>query len=113
MRGIIFTSGTEFSVLSKVNLGSGLKPCWQDSDSLAVFDGSGRNLFIVSDNFGSSATFGGNVAEGATQFDAIYPYVAARSASAGAALPPGKILLRFGRIENGIPGPWSFAVLRA
>lgn len=83
MRGIIFTSGTEFSVLSKVNLGSGLKPCWQDSDSLAVFDGSGRNLFIVSDNFGSSATFGGNVAEGATQFDAIYPYVAARSASAG------------------------------
>ena len=47
MRGIIFTSGIEFSVLSKVNLGSGLKPCWQDSDSLAVFDGSGRNLFIV------------------------------------------------------------------
>ena len=50
MRGITFTSGTEAGALSRVNLGAGLKPCWQDSDSLAVFDGSGRNLFIVSEN---------------------------------------------------------------
>ena len=76
-----FSSGTEAGVLSRVNLGSGLHPNWQDSDSIAVFDGNGKNLFIVSENYGASAVFGGKVAESATSFDAIYPYGAAVSAS--------------------------------
>ena len=48
---------------------------WQDSDQIAVFDGTAKNIFSIPDggNHGTSATFSGTVTEGAAELYAVSP----------------------------------------
>lgn len=48
---------------------------WQDSDALAVWDGSYKRTFLIKEgtNTGSSATFQGTVTDGATSFWTVFP----------------------------------------
>ncbi len=59
---------------------------WSDEDLVAVFDGAMKNEFGIDPgtNTGSDATFSGEVAKGATDLYAVYPYSAAGSLSGSA-----------------------------
>lgn len=56
---------------------------WSDEDLVAVFDGVSENEFSIAPgtNSGDAATFTGEVAQGATDLYAVYPYSAANSLS--------------------------------
>ena len=58
---------------------------WEDSDEIAVFDGYAKNVFTIPDgcNHGNSATFRGEVREGAAELYAASPAGAAISCSSG------------------------------
>lgn len=58
---------------------------WEDSDQIAVFDGSARNIFTIPEgsNNGTSATFRGSVTEGASNLYAVAPASAAENCSDG------------------------------
>ena len=54
---------------------------WQDSDQIAVFDGTAKNLFSIQPgtNTGATATFAGEVTKGYSSLCAVYPYSAGES----------------------------------
>lgn len=56
---------------------------WQETDHLAVFDGTGMRDFTVKSCSGKSAVFTGSVSSEATSLIAVYPYSAAVSAADG------------------------------
>ena len=60
---------------------------WQDSDQIAIFDGTAKNVFSIPEggNHGTSATFSGTVTEGAAELYAVSP-AAAGTALAGSLL---------------------------
>ena len=57
---------------------------WQDSDQIAIFDGTAKNIFSIPEggNHGTSASFSGTVTEGAAELYAVSP-AAAGTALAG------------------------------
>ncbi|MBO4670237.1 MAG: hypothetical protein J5640_00115 [Bacteroidales bacterium] len=59
---------------------------WEDSDRIAVFDGYGKNVFTIPEggNRGKSATFKGEVHEGAAELYAASPADAALECASGA-----------------------------
>lgn len=59
---------------------------WSDSDAIAVFDGSARNVFTISEggNGGTSARFSGSVTSGSGEFWAVSPESAGVSLESGA-----------------------------
>ena len=57
---------------------------WQETDHLAVFDGTGMRDFTVKSCSGKSAVFTGSVSTEASSLIAVYPYSAAVSAADGA-----------------------------
>lgn len=89
---------------------------WADEDLIAVFDGVSKNQFSIAagSNTGTSATFSGSAAEGATLY-AVYPFAAGNSLSgtslsltvpdhqvigAGACVDPSA-LVSVGKVEGG------------
>lgn len=89
---------------------------WSDQDLIAVFDGVSKNQFSIpaGSNSGTSATFSGSAAEGATLY-AVYPFAAGNSLSgtsisltvpdhqvigAGACVDPSA-LVSVGKVEGG------------
>ena len=86
-------SATPFSKVSMPT--SGLSPEWDDLDSLAVFDGTEKNLFIVSENYGTSARFGGKITKGAATLQVLYPWSETASINANvvtAVLPAEQVV---------------------
>ncbi|MBQ9597436.1 MAG: hypothetical protein IJR34_04210 [Bacteroidales bacterium] len=81
----VFMAGMEPE--SKVSINTQASLRWQDEDSLAVFDGTGKNLFLLSENDGVSASFCGTVSSSASSYSDVYPY------SAGLGLSSGKLTL--------------------
>ena len=80
-----YTSFTAYGEdLSKValNFEEAQNTKWEDSDQVAVFDGSAKNVFSIKSgsNTGASAVFEGEVSDGAATLWAVYP------ADAGVAL---------------------------
>lgn len=69
---VSLTAGWE--TLSRVTLGTGLCPEWQDSDVIAVYDGTDIRQFTLSDNRGNSASFTGSMDTSAETWYAAYPY---------------------------------------
>lgn len=51
----------------------GSKVCWEAGDRIAVWDGVAAHIFTADEVDGTSATFKGEVTEGATGFQAVYP----------------------------------------
>ncbi len=68
---------------SKVHLTDVPEMLWDDDDSLAVFDGSGKNLFRLSARQGAEASFVGQVSGSAVSFAAVCPWSAAGNWSDG------------------------------
>ena len=68
-----FAAVTE-SAPTKMTLGESLKPEWETTDRLAVWDANALNEFTISESEGSVATFRGKVTEGSTEFHALFPY---------------------------------------
>lgn len=70
---------------------------WAADDKIAVFDGSARNVFSISEGSisGKSASFTGTVRKGATDFTAVFPADAA--ASDGSFAVPGKQTVSAGK----------------
>lgn len=56
---------------------------WQNSDKIAIFDGTAKNEFGIESgtNTGATATFTGNVTKGYSSLCAVYPYSAGNSRS--------------------------------
>ncbi|MBO6168545.1 MAG: hypothetical protein J6O51_01085 [Bacteroidales bacterium] len=86
------TDATELILTAQSELPSGTRTIldfpaltWEDSDCIAVFDGKSKNLFSITEggNHGTSATFKGEVAQGATELYAVNPADAAQSCSDG------------------------------
>lgn len=69
-----FAAVTEAGVATKMTLGTELKPEWQKSDQLAIYDGTEVNQFVVAEATGSYAVFNGKVTSGSDKFWAIFPY---------------------------------------
>lgn len=83
-------SGAEYITLeagwdtaSKVTLGSGLSPVWQESDAIAVYDGTATQKFTLSASSGSTATFSGTMDTSADAYYAAYPYDSVTGFSSG------------------------------
>ena len=83
-------SGAEYITLeagwdtaSKVTLGSGLSPVWQESDAIAVYDGTATQKFTLSASSGSTATFSGTMDTSADTYYAAYPYDSVTGFSSG------------------------------
>ena len=72
-----FAAVTEAGVATKMTLGTDLKPEWQKSDQLAIYDGTDVNQFVVEEATGGYAVFKGNVTAGADRFWALFPYAEA------------------------------------
>ncbi len=68
-----------WSVPTRVTLGESLNPVWQDSDKIAVYDGSATREFAVSSNYGTTAVFSGSMDTSAGTYYAAYPYDAVTS----------------------------------
>lgn len=84
------TSGLEYITLeaswetaSKVTLGSGLSPVWQESDAIAVYDGTSTQKFTLSAINGASATFSGTMDTSTDIYYAAYPYDSVTGFSSG------------------------------
>lgn len=78
---------------SKLSLGVGFKPAWEEGDQLGVYDGTKIQQFDLTDL--EAATFTGDIAEGATQLNAIYPYGAATAFAGGkftASIPAEQVI---------------------
>lgn len=78
---------------SKLSLGVGFKPAWEEGDQLGVYDGTKIQQFDLTDL--EKATFTGDIAEGATQLNAIYPYGAATAFAGGkftASIPAEQVI---------------------
>lgn len=69
-----FAAVTEAGAVTKMTLGTELKPEWQKSDKLSIYDGSSVNEFKVAEATGSYAVFTGQVTEGSDEFWALFPY---------------------------------------
>ncbi|MBQ7623430.1 MAG: carbohydrate-binding domain-containing protein [Bacteroidales bacterium] len=69
---VVLTAG--WDTASRVTLGTGLKPEWEDSDAIAIYDGTDVRKFTISSNYGSSATFTGSMDTSAGTWYAAYPY---------------------------------------
>lgn len=69
---------------------------WEDSDEIAVFDGYAKNVFTIPDgcNRGNSATFRGEVREGAAELYASSP------ASAGLGCAGGQITVELPSVQR-------------
>lgn len=71
---------------TKLNIARDLKTNWEENDTLAVYDGRQLRQFFVYEidqTNQSEASFCGKVAEGATQYHALYPYSAVESFTDG------------------------------
>lgn len=68
---------------AKANL-DGLKVVWNANDSIAVYDGTKVNKFVVSASDGTKAWFVGTIAEGSSAVAAVYPYSSNISFAEGA-----------------------------
>ena len=68
-----FAAVTE-AVPTRMTLGTSLKPEWETTDRLAVWDANALNEFAVSEAEGSVAKFSGKITEGSTEFHALFPY---------------------------------------
>lgn len=71
---------------SKLNIALDLKTYWTPGDEIAVYDGKTLNPFFVheiDEANPSEASFVGKMAEGSTEFHALYPYSAAESFADG------------------------------
>ena len=66
----------ESSENTKTSLSNGKQVFWTDGDQISVFDNVGKanNPFESSNISGKSALFEGYVADGATEYVAVYPY---------------------------------------
>lgn len=71
---VSFTAVTEAGAVTKMTLGTELKPEWQKSDQLSIYDGTSVNQFVVAEATGSYAVFNGQVTEGSDDFYALFPY---------------------------------------
>lgn len=67
---------------SKASL-DGTKVCWNLGDKIAIFDGVDKQEFTVVSCDGNTATFCGEVTEGAISIYAVYPYEVATSVEDG------------------------------
>ena len=69
---------------------------WEDSDQIAVFDGTSKNIFTIPEggNHGTSASFTGTVAQGASELYAVSP------ASAGNALEGSQITINLPSVQT-------------
>lgn len=69
---------------------------WQDSDQIAVFDGSAKNVFSIPEggNHGTTASFSGTVTEGAAELYAVSP------ASAGTALAGSLLTINLPSVQT-------------
>ena len=56
---------------------TGTKVNWEESDRIAVYDGTCRNEFRIRSIENGMAVFEGAVTEGAEEFYAVFPYTAA------------------------------------
>jgi len=68
---------------------------WEDSDNLAIFDGTDKQVFSISNIAGKKADFSGVVTEGSTDFYAVYPADYASALNAGvltATLPAAQVI---------------------
>lgn len=65
-----FSAGVE---ATKTTILSNMDVAWLDTDQIAVFDGTTKNNFAISQNSGTTASFTGEVTKGATDFYAAYP----------------------------------------
>ena len=95
----VYTSFTAFGEdLSKValNFAEAQNAKWEDSDQVAVFDGSAKNVFSIKSgsNTGASAVFEGEVTDGAATLWAVYP------ADAGVALSGSDIQIEVPAQQN-------------
>ena len=74
---------------------SGTDIIWEDTDDLAIFDGTAKRVFSISNISGTTADFSGEVADGSTEFYAAYPAASASALSAGvltASLPSAQVI---------------------
>jgi hypothetical protein len=69
---VVLTAGWDES--TRVTLGTGLRPEWEDGDAIAIYDGTGLQKFTISSNNGTSATFTGSMDTSAGTWYAAYPY---------------------------------------
>jgi len=69
---VVLTAGWDES--SRVSLGTGLLPEWEDDDAIAIYDGTGLQEFTVVSNNGNTATFSGSMDTSASTWYAAYPY---------------------------------------
>ncbi len=69
---------------------------WQDSDEIAIFDGTAKNIFSIPEggNHGTSASFSGTVTEGAAGLYAVSP------ASAGNALSGSLLTVNIPSVQS-------------
>jgi len=77
------TGETEDEAAPKVTFNDANNARWENSDHIAVFDGSGKRDFSLKSgtNTGATALFEGTVASGYSNLYTVYPYAAASSLS--------------------------------
>ena len=69
---VVLTAG--WGGATKVTLGTGLNPEWEDDDAIAIYDGTGLKKFTISSNNGNTATFTGSMDTSADTWYSAYPY---------------------------------------
>ena len=72
-----FSANTENASISRLSLGKGLKPAWEEGDEIGIHDGVKVQQFVLSDL--ENAVFSGSISETATELYAMYPYEAVKS----------------------------------
>lgn len=75
-----FSAGVE---ATKTTILSNMDVAWLDTDQIAVFDGTAKNTFAITQNNGTTASFTGEVTKDATDFYAAYPASLATSLDNG------------------------------